>query len=398
MPTFMSPRIYHGAGSLDALDMIRGSKCFITTDKVLLKLGTVQILLDKLKSAGKEWVIFDEVEPDPKETTILRATKQCIAYGPDLVIGLGGGSSLDTAKTVWFLYEHAEDGLTIDDINPFGDLHMGIKAKCIAIPTTSGTGAEVTWAVVITRIEGEKNMKLEQPHPDIVPTYAIVDPIFTKSLPKSLTAATGFDALAHSCEGLLATWRNDLADANCIGALSLIKEFLPKAYHDGSDMIAREKMANAATLAGLGFGNSNVIIGHSLGHTLGAIFHLTHGLAVGLVLPYILEFIINDKTLVEAQKILGKASRQIGLCSWTETDQKAVQAFIRWIRNLQKEVNLPQTLAAAGITKEALNANMEKLVLLTNESPSITLSPRNASNEEIRKLYEYIYAGKPIDF
>lgn len=398
MPTFVSPKtIYFGEDALDQLESIKGEKCFIVSDKMLVQLGIVKILTDKLEEFEKKYEIFDEVEPDPHEETILKATEQCKAYKPDLIIGIGGGSSLDAAKAVWFLYEH--DGLGIDDLNPFEEMHMGIKAKCVAIPTTSGTGAEVTWAVVVTRIDDEGlQSKLEQAHHDVIPTYAIVDPIFTLSLPKNLTVATGFDALAHSCEGLVSEWKNDIADGMCIHAISLVKEYLPKACENGKDLLVREKMANAATIAGLGFGNSQITLAHSLGHSLGAVFHLTHGIGVGLVLPYVLQFYLNNPDDDNAMKILGTASKKTGIADWVDSDSEAAKKMVQFIINLQKDLDFPTKLSECGITREQVDTNILRLIELTNESASITMSPRDASDEEIQKLYEYTFEGMMVDF
>jgi alcohol dehydrogenase class IV len=397
MPSFYSPIVFFGEDALDEIESMKGSKVLIVSDKILVELGVVKIVTDKLDECDKKWEIFDEVEPDPHETTILKALEQCKTLAPDLIIGVGGGSSIDAAKGIWYLYEH--DEFTIDDLTPFEDLHMGQKAKMIAIPTTSGTGAEATWAVVITRVDENGNQsKLEQANRDVIPTYAIIDPVFTMGLPKKLTAATGFDAIGHCCEGLIADWKNDFADANCIHAMDIIKEYLVKAYNDGSDVLAREKMANAATIAGLGFGNSQIVMGHSMAHSLGAVFHITHGIAVGVMLPYVLEFCLKDQDDDSAVKILGKSSKKLGLAQWSDDDATAANNLVEYVKELRKNVDLPSNLKDCGVAREDLDKNMERLVLLANESASITMTPRQASNAEIQKVYEYAFEGKSIDF
>jgi alcohol dehydrogenase class IV len=399
MPEFTCPRIFFGDDAIDYLAKIKGEKCFIVTDKGIIQVGLLETLTAKLKEFDKQWKVFDEVEPDPHETTIKKGAAMCNEYKPDLIIGLGGGSSLDAAKGIWFLYEHAEDGKTVDDLNPFETLHMGVKAKCICISTTSGTGAETTWAVIITRIDAEgKHSKLEQAHREVVPTYAIVDPVFTKGLPPKLTAATGFDAIAHAAEGLVSAWRNEMTDCLCIQAFEFIREYLPKAYKNGNDMEARSKMGIAATIAGLGFGNSQVIIGHAIGHSLGAVFHLTHGLTVGVMVPYVLEYCLNSTESEDPVKKLGNAAKKLGLVEWASDNMQAAKALIKMIRDLQKEVNLPKTLAELGITKDQLDANMPRLVELANESASAAMTPRTVSNKDVQMLLEYAFAGKSVDF
>lgn len=204
---FFSPNIVYGEDALDFLENIPGEKCFIITDKVLEDLGYVKILTDKLEKFGRKYEIFNDVKSDPHEEDVLKAKDACISYAPDQIIGLGGGSVMDTAKAVWALYEYPE--FVVDDLHPFNQklYDLGKKAKMVAIPTTSGTGAETTWAVVISRFEENVWKKLEQAHKGIAPMYAIVDPIFSSGMPPELTVNTGFDALAHSVEGLISMWK-----------------------------------------------------------------------------------------------------------------------------------------------------------------------------------------------
>ncbi len=349
-----------------------------------------------LNEKGYQYAIFDEVEPDPKETTILRGLKACNDFGPDLIIGLGGGSSMDSAKTIWFLYENPDK--TVDDIAPFGDFTVGIKAKCVAIPTTAGTGAETTWAVIVTRIQGEKEMKLEQGHKDIIPTYAILDPVFTKSMPKKLTAATGFDALGHCFEGLISNWKTDFSDAMCIHGIKMVFENLKKSYDEGDNLLYREKMLNAASIAGLGFGNSQVTVGHSLAHAFGAVFHVMHGTAVGLFLPYIMEYVSNKSDNHDCKKILADTSKSLGFAPFTASNDEAAKAIIAKIRELQKAVDFPKTLKDIGLTKEKIEEKMDMLVELVNESSSALMTPREPTNQDIVNLINYALEGKSIDF
>ena len=360
---------------MDGLNKIPGDKCFIITDKGVINAGLLDILTAKLKDLDKEWMVFDEVEPDPHEDTLIRAAEICREYNPNLIIGLGGGSSLDTAKGVWFLYEN--EGKNLDDLNPFEQIQMGIKAKCVAIPTTAGTGAETTWAVIITRIDAEgHHSKLEQAHRDVVPTYALIDPIFTMGLPPKLTAATGFDAIAHCCEAIISGWRNDISDGLALHALDLIRQNLIIAYQDGSNKEARSKMATAATLAGLAFGNSQVVLGHAIGHSLGAVFQLTHGITVGMMLPYIIEFCINDEKNDFALKAFGNAAKRLSLVDKDVDLKSGAQALIAFIRDMQIQLNFPTNLQECGVTQEMLDEQMERIIQLTNESASAAMTPR----------------------
>jgi alcohol dehydrogenase class IV len=391
---FYSPIVVFGEDALEHLETIEGKKCFIVTDKTIKELGLLDIVTEVLKDAGKEWHTFCEVEPDPREETIYKAAKECKKYEPDLIIGLGGGSSLDAAKSVWVLYEHPEFD-NVDEIHPFQTLRTGTKSKLVAIPTTSGTGAETTWVVVITREKEGKPMKLEQGNKKVIPTYAIVDPVFAAKMPPFLTASTGFDALGHSIECLISTWQNEFSDGLAVQAMRLIFEYLPKAVENGNDMKAREKMHNAATMAGLAFGNAQVNIGHTLAHVLGAVFHVPHGKAVGMCLPYAMEYCLADDTTV---KKLGWTAKAVGVAEWTDTDTKAAQKLVKKVKWLQKETKVPQSLQDVGIKKEDLVKNMDLLITLCLESASTVMTPRDIGVAEFKKIFNVMYTGDSVDF
>lgn len=392
---FYSPILVFGEGALDHLENIEGKKCFIVTDPGIKQLGLLTILTEKLESLDREWQAFTAVEPDPREETIYKAAAQCKQYGPDLIIGLGGGSSLDVAKAVWVLYEHPEFD-TIDEIHPFQKLHTGVKAKLIAMPTTSGTGAEATWAVIITRETEGIHTKLEQGNKGAVPTYAVIDPVFPRKMPPSLTAATGFDALAHSIEGYISTWRNPFSDAFSIHAVRLIFTYLPNAVNN--DQKAREEMHNAATMAGLAFGNAQVNMGHALGHALGAVLHVPHGNAVGLCLPYTMEYCINDPDSDMVITRFSTMAKAVGVAEWGNDDTTAAKKLVDTIKWLQKETGLPSTLQELGILQKDLDEKKDIIVDQCLESPSAVMVPRRIGAKEFKKVLEYMYEGKTIDF
>jgi alcohol dehydrogenase class IV len=400
---FFSPKVIYGPDSLDFFENITGKKCFIVADKILEKLGYIKILTDRLAKFGKEWEVFTDVEPDPKEESILKSKEKCLDYKPDIIIGLGGGSVMDVAKSLWAVYEYPQYG--IDDFYPFNQelYDLGKKAKMVAIPTTSGTGAETTWAVVISRLEPEGDIKVwkkyEQAHKGLIPMYAIVDPIFPIGMPPNLTSSTGFDALAHSIEGLTSVWKNEFSNAMCLKAVELVFDFLPLAYKDGKNEKARDMMHQAATIAGLGFGNSQAHIGHTLGHVWGALFHIPHGTCVGLFLPYITQFCLNNSDEKDTTaNILAKLAKQLGWVQWNENEEKAANVVIDKIKQLQKEVNLPSKLADTGISRAEMDKNMDNLISLCFQSSSLTMAPRSANAEELQKLFEYAYEGKNVDF
>jgi len=378
-----------------AFESISGTKCFIVTDEGCEKVGLVNILTNRLTEVKKSWEIFNKVEPDPKEETVLIGAEMCKKYAPDLIIGLGGGSSMDTAKAIWFLYEN--EGKNLDTLQPQTQISMGKKAQLIAIPTTSGTGAETTWAVVITRKTANGEFKMELANRDVVPTYALVNPQLTKSLPPKLTANTGMDVMAHACEALISNVRNDYSSALCNQAIELVFTYLPRAFQNGEDMEAREKMAVAATLGGLGFGNANVTGGHALGHAIGALYHLPHGTTVGIVLPYILEYSLKDKNQIVAP-ILAKTALKVGIVKEISDPIAASQAFIAKIRELQKTLNFPTCLKDCNIAQDDLTNNSKKIISLAKQSLSLMTAPRSWTTSDFSKTLQYIYEGKPIDF
>jgi alcohol dehydrogenase class IV len=276
---------------------------------------------------------------------------------------------------------------------------MGNKAKMIAIPTTSGTGSETTFATVISKLEENIWKKYLYIHRGLIPTYAIVDPIFPSGMPPELTINTAFDALSHSIEGLGNFWKNEFSNAVALKAIELIFKYLPVAVKDGSNIEARDYLHQASTLAGLAFGNSNAHIGHSLGHSWGAMFHVPHGRCVGIVLKYIVQFIlINHERVEEVIQIFVKLSKQLGWVNWDETDQKAAYKVVEKIVELQKEVKFPLTLKETGVTRVDLEKNMDSLITLTFQDATAAMSPRSPSAEDFKKLYYYSFDGKDIDF
>ena len=235
--------------------------------------------------------IYSRVEPDPSLQTARTGASVMVETRPDWIIAVGGGSVMDAAKAMWILYEHPE--LEPEAINPIETLHLRQKARFVAFPTTSGTGSEATWAVVLTDLEEKRKLGLG--NREAMPDLAILDPELVLKLPPRITADTGLDALTHAVEGFTSTWHNDFSDGLCLMALDLIFKNLPAAYHFGDNVEARLHMQNAAAIAGLGFGNSMAALAHGLGHALGGVFHVPHGRAVALFLPYAIEYSVNGE-------------------------------------------------------------------------------------------------------
>ncbi|MCK5247571.1 iron-containing alcohol dehydrogenase, partial [Candidatus Bipolaricaulota bacterium] len=281
MWTFVSPRIVFGEDALDTLSDIRGKRALIVTDPGILELGLVVPVIEQLESAGLETSIFTDVEPNPEIPTVLRGAQIASDFQPDWIVAVGGGSPLDAAKAIWVLYERPD--LQPAEISPFIDLGLRKKARLITIPTTSGTGADVTWAIVLS--DPVEKRKVGLGNWENVADLALVDPAMAAGMPPQLTADTGLDALTHAIEGYTSTWHSDMTDGLCAHAAADVFEFLPRAAADGTDLEARTRMHHAATSAGLGFGNSMASMAHAMGHALGATLGLPHGRAVSLCLP-----------------------------------------------------------------------------------------------------------------
>lgn len=383
---FSGPEVVFGENALSHLESIQGHKALIVTDENMVKLGFTDMIRARLQKAGIESQVFAEVEPDPSLQTVRKGAEAALAYGPDWIIGLGGGSCLDAAKGIWVLYERPD--VDPAGINPIEPLGLRSKARLIAIPTTSGTGSEVTWAIVLTDRAAE--MKLSLGSREAQADIAIVDPCFVADLPARLVADTGMDALTHAIEGYTSTWRNDFSDGLALKAVQMVFQYLPASYEKGGPE-SREKMHNAGCIAGLAFGNSQAALAHAMGHSLGATLHTPHGRAVGLYLPYTIEF-----TSGHEEGRYADIARFLGLEVASAEDSGRVLA--RHVRLLMERISQPTALKDLGVSgdqfEEALPALMRKAWMDT----SAVMSARIPTDEELEQLYRYAYEGRSIDF
>jgi alcohol dehydrogenase class IV len=386
---FRSPEIVFGEDALDYLAEIRGRKAFIVTDENIVALGFVEQVQRQLAQVGIETAVFAEVEPDPSMQTVRRGAEAARAFEPDWIVGLGGGSCLDAAKSVWIQYERPD--LAPDEVAPVGTLGLRQRARLIAIPTTSGTGAETTWPIVLT--DTAEHRKISIGHPENIPDIAIVDPVFVGQLPPQITADTGMDALTHAVEGYTSQWHNDFTDGLCLKAIQLTFDYLPRAYEHGhDDPEAREKMHNAATIAGLGFGNSMAAMAHGLGHALGALFPLPHGRAVGLFLPYTIEFTVRGPLPTRYAEI----ARFVGLPAADEAQGAA--SLVQAIRDLARRIGQPTSLQQAGISRQDFESKLSKLMDNALNDSAMVLSLRFPDEEEASRVCRCAFEGKAVDF
>ncbi|MHA1924894.1 MAG: iron-containing alcohol dehydrogenase [Candidatus Thorarchaeota archaeon] len=384
------PKIAFGEESIEVLETIQGQSAFIITDEVINKLGYPDTIAKILTENRFNIAIWDCAEPDPKVSNVKDAAEAMRAFEADIIIAIGGGSVMDTAKAAWVLYERPDIDLAA--LNPFDELGLRAKARLICIPTTAGTGSEVTKAVVIR--DDETGRKMATINTEMVPDLAILEPAFTKDLPKNLTAYTGMDALTHAVEAYVSSWKNDFSDACTLKAVQIVFEWLPKAVENPEDLEARGKMLVAANLAGMAFSNSQVALGHSLGHSMGAVLRLQHGLAVGMALPNTIEFNTNESE--EAAKNYAELARVLNVT--LKNPKRAARKFAEMVRELMAQVGSPTSLKAAGVKKKDFKANLDKLVDFSMQDAAITMNPRNFESSALRKIYEYMYDGTPIDF
>jgi alcohol dehydrogenase class IV len=379
--------IVTGEGALEYLKEVEGKRALIVTDKVIHKLGFFEKVASYLKEAGLEVKVFDEVEPEPSIETIMKGAEFARKYGPDWLIGLGGGSCMDAAKAIWIPYTNPD--IEVAEINPFTNFEVRKKARLICIPTTSGTGAEATWAAIITDTQEERKMEL--PCREIVSDVIILDPDIPKSMPPNLVADTGLDALTHAIEAYVSQWRNDFSDALAMKAIQIVFKYLPRAYRNPEDKEAKEKMHNAATMAGIAFGNSQVGIAHAMGHSLGAIFKVPHGRTVDLFLPYSIEY--GAREAIERYADIGRA---IGIEA--KTDEEAVEKLVEAVKRLNHEMKEPASIKELGISREDFEKRLEDLVTRAANSSCTFMNPRVPDVEDTRKLFLYAFQGKKVDF
>jgi alcohol dehydrogenase class IV len=384
---FNSPKVVFGDDALEHLENIQGHRAIIVTDTNMVQFGFAKQVEQRLAVANIECAIFAEVEPNPSLQTVLRAAEQMVDYQPDWIVGLGGGSAMDAAKAAWLMYENPEADPAA--INPMDTYTLRAKARLIAIPTTSGTGSEATWATVLT--DTELGMKLSLGAPELLPDLAIVDSTLTMGLPPRITADTGMDVLTHAIEAYTCTLSNDFTDGLALKATDLVFKYLPTAYADGSDAEARLRMHSAATIAGLAFGNAMLGLSHAMGHSMGAVLHVPHGRSVGLFLPYVVEFTANG-----GGTRYGEIAHFVHLPA--DDEEVGAAALVQAIRDLSAQINFATSIKALGIDRAAFNQALPKLVANAEADNQLFFNQRYADSNDLARLFEYAYEGRSIDF
>ncbi len=412
-------KIYFKLGALQpALEEYKDRrKAFIVTDKTMEQLGHVRKVTDILENMGIEVRVFSDVLPDPDIATAKKALEMVNSFQPDMFIALGGGSPMDAAKIIWLLYEKPDTKFS-DIALRFMDIRkrvvsfpeLGKKAVMVAIPTTSGTGSEVTPFAVIT--DNETGIKYPVADYALTPDMAIIDPEFVMDLPRSLIANAGLDVLTHAIEAYTSTLATNFADGQAMEAIRLIFKYLRKSYEGGENrLVPREKVHYAATLAGMAFANAFLGICHSLAHTLGSYFHLPHGLANAIMLPYVIEYNATDtptkQGLLPQYKypwVKGRYARiadMLHLADDVEGDGPEARAektsrLVRAIEDLKKDLGIPASLKEAGIPEADFFQKLDEISEQAFDDQCTVSNPRYPLISELKELYRKAYYGEPL--
>lgn len=389
-------------------DEYNKKRAFIVTDKFLYESGFTNKITDRLTELGIVSEVYSKVAPDPTLACAREGAKLMEDFRPDVIIAIGGGSPMDAAKIMWVLYEHPEADFE-DMAADFMDIrkriykfpHMGGKAFFVAIPTTAGTGSEVTpFAIITDERDGTKYPLADY---ELLPKMAIVDADLMMNIPKGLTKASGIDALVHSIEAIGSTMATDFSDGMAYKAIQLIFKYLPRAYKNGAnDPEAREGMANAATIAGIAFANAFLGICHSMGHKLGSYHHIPHGIAVSLVLNEVMKFNSAENPTKmgtfpqyeypQSLRRYAHIAEVLGLSG--KDDEAKLKALLKAITDLKVECDIPLTIKDAGVDEKAFLESLDQMSVDAFNDQCTGANPRYPLISEIKELYLKCYYGK----
>ena len=405
-------KVYFKYGALGValreLKDLNKKKVFIVTDNVLASLGYVDKITSVLEEIGVDFRVFSEVTPDPTLACAKKGAEAMRSYQPDAIIALGGGSPMDAAKIMWVMYEHPE--VAFEDLAMrFMDIRkrvypfptMGQKAMMISVPTSAGTGSEVTPFAVIT--DEESGVKYPLADYELTPDMAIIDAELMMNMPKGLTAASGIDALTHALEAYVSVLASEYTNGLALEAIRLIFKYLPQAYAEGTTNIkAREKMAHASTMAGMAFANAFLGVCHSMAHKLGSEHHIAHGVANGILIDHVIRFNAVDNPRKQAAfpqyKYPNAKWRYAVIADYLglggKNEEEKVNNLIKAIDNLKKTVGIPATIADCGVSKESFYATLEKMSEDAFDDQCTGANPRYPLISEIKQMYINAFEGK----
>lgn len=375
---FSIPRsIIYGEDALEHLSTLSGKKAALVTGGSSMKrFGFLDKAIGELNKAGMECIVIDNVEPNPSIKTVWRGAKEMLAFEPDWIVAIGGGSALDAAKVMWCFYEHPE--LKFEDIIPVGSMPpLRNKARFVAIPSTSGSASEITAFSVIT--DTANHIKYPIVAADLVPDIAILDPTIPAKMPPHVTAHTGMDVMTHALEAYVSTAANSFTDPYAVEAIRLVFEHLETAYRSPDDLNARMHMHNASALAGIAFTNASLGLVHSMAHKIGGEFGITHGLANAIMLPYIIQY--NAK--------FTKKYRQL-------EEALGINNLIEALNELNKRLDIPKTLSQCDeveINEVTFVNVLDRMSGNAVDDPCTLTNPNYPSVQDVKGLYTKAFYG-----
>ena len=394
--------------ALDELGTVMGKKrCFIVTDSFLYKNGYTKGIEDKLNEMGIVHTCFYDVEPDPSLASAKAGAEAMRAFEPDCIIALGGGSAMDAAKVMWVLYENPDadfDDMAMDFMDIRKRIYtfpkMGKKAYFVAIPTSSGTGSEVTPFAIIT--DKETGIKWPLADYELMPNMAIVDTDNMMSAPKGLTCASGIDVMTHAIEAYVSIMASDYTDSLALKAIKLVFDYLPRAYKDGNDVEARDHMANASCMAGMAFANAFLGVNHSLAHKLGAFHHLPHGIANALVLTEVMRYnsaevptkmgTFPQYQYPHALARYAEIGRFVGLTG--KDDQEVFEKLLEKLEELKKAIEIKPTIRDYGVDEKYFLETLDEMTEQAFNDQCTGANPRYPLMSELKEIYLTAYYGK----
>ncbi|GAB7219611.1 bifunctional acetaldehyde-CoA/alcohol dehydrogenase [Vibrio comitans] len=405
--------IYFRRGSLPiALGDLEGKKrAFLVTDRFLFNNGYADSVVSLLKAQGIEVQTFFDVEADPTLSVVEKGAAAMQSFQPDVILALGGGSPMDAAKIMWVMYEHPEThfeelAMRFMDIRKriYKFPKMGEKAELVCITTTSGTGSEVTPFAVVT--DDKTGAKYPLADYELTPNMAIVDANLVMNMPKSLTAFGGYDAVTHALEAYVSVLANEYSDGQALQALKMLKEYLPASYkHGAADPIAREKVHNAATIAGIAFAQSFLGVCHSIAHKIGAEFHLPHGLANALMISNVVRYNANDNPTKQtafsqydrpqARRRYAEVADHLGLTQAGDRTAQKIERLLTWLEELKKDLDIPLSIQEAGVNEADFIAKLDELSVEAFDDQCTGANPRYPLITELKEVLAASYYGKP---
>lgn len=377
---YVPTKIYTGESAFDNLKKYPIHTICIICDPFVRTSGMINKPLGVLETMGAVCHVFSDITPDPSTDVVSRGVSWILEKQPDTVMAMGGGSAIDAAKAISYMYQQ----ITGNE-----------RPLCIVVPTTSGTGSEVTNFAVIT--DSATHIKYPLLDDKLLPRIAILDPALVRSVPPRVTADTGMDVLTHAIEANVSTAATDFSDALAEKAIRLVRDYLPRAYHEGDDMEAREHMHNASCLAGVAFNHASLGINHSIAHVLGARLHIPHGRANAMVLPYVIEFNAHmDEKQFPADNRAAKIYAHIGIIinPGSYTGPQAVRNLTLAVNRLNNEFAIPATLREAGVEEKTFLAMVPEMADIALQDKCTLTNPRTVTKPQMEELMKRIYYGR----